>query len=106
MAPNSGTGIVGVAVVVGGCPVQREKPGCPQRPASVPLAVVDAASNARIATVNSGADGTFRVALPPGRYVVEGTGTGPLMSRAVPVTVDVTAGHYASVTVQFQARIP
>ena len=100
------SGIVGMVVVVGGCPVDRADPPCPPRPAAAPLVVADAGSNATVATVNSGADGAFRVTLAPGRYVVRAAATGPLMSRAAPVTVDVPAGGYVSVTVSFQARIP
>ena len=105
--PHSGTGIVGVVVVVGGCPVDRAEPACAQRPVSVPLVVVGTGTGTVVASVTSRADGTFRVALPPGRYEVRSTAsTGPWMARPVAVPVEVPVGGYASVTVQFQAHLP
>jgi len=104
--PGSGTGIAGVVVVVGGCPVERAEPPCPERPLSVRLIITDAATNATVASVTSDADGIFRVAVAPGRYVIRSaTPTGPLVSRGVPVSVDVQANRYASVKVQFRSGI-
>jgi hypothetical protein len=106
VAPNTGTGITGVTVVVGGCPVERVDQPCRERAVSAALAIVNPATNAVVTTVTSGADGVFRVATAPGRYLVRSaTPTGPLMSHALPVSVDVQAGHYASVKVRFQSGI-
>jgi hypothetical protein len=104
--PNSGTGIVGVTTVIGGCPVERADQPCRERAVSATLAIVNPATNAVVTTVTSGADGTFRVATAPGRYLVRSaTPTGPLLSHALPVPVEVQAGQYASVKIRFESGI-
>jgi hypothetical protein len=106
VAPGTGTGITGVTVLIGGCPVERVDQPCRERAVSVALAIVNPATNALVATVTSGADGVFRAATPPGRYLVRSaTPTGPLMSHAPPVAVEVVAGHYTSVTLRFESGI-
>jgi hypothetical protein len=107
LPPNTGTGIVGVVVLVGGCPVAQAEPQCPERRISVPLNIVNPQTNALVTTVTSGTDGTFRVTVAPGHYLISSkTPTGPLMSRAAPVQADVQASRYTSVKMQFQSRIP
>jgi hypothetical protein len=104
VAPNSGSGITGVTLLIGGCPVPMDKP-CPERPVSVPLNLLDTRTNQVAAKVTSGRDGTFRVAVGPGRYLVSSAApTGPL-SRPLPVTVDVRDGAYTPVVVRFMASI-
>jgi hypothetical protein len=106
LPPNSGTGITGITLLAGGCPVERMEQPCRERPISVTLTVLEAGTN-RIATnVISGKDGTFRVNLAAGRYLVRSAAAvGPLMSRAVPAAVEVKDGTYTPLTMRFQAHI-
>jgi hypothetical protein len=106
VAPNTGTGITGVTVLVGGCPVERMDQPCRERPVPATLAIVNPATNTIVTTVTSGTDGLFRVATAPGRYLLRSaTPTGPLMSHALPLSVEVQAGHYTSVKVTFESGI-
>jgi hypothetical protein len=98
------SGITGTTLLLA-CPVPREKP-CPPRPASMTLTVTDVRTTDVVATVTSGRDGTFRVDLPPGRYLIRQAGpTSPLLLRVAPVTVDVRDGAYTTVTLRVQANV-
>lgn len=62
-------------------------------PSRDPVTVVDAAE-----------DGRFRVALEPGSYELCGENVnGGAVPSAMPVPVDVTAGEFTEVTVQFDS---
>jgi hypothetical protein len=55
-----------------------------------------------VATLLSGADGAFKVALPPGRYTVVPVTDDDKM--ALPATVTVSAGTWVDVSVGFSVR--
>ena len=103
---NSGTGIVGVAVAVGACPAERPQPVCPELPATATVTVRRADTSTAVATVATAGDGTFRVAVPPGRYLVGATSTAMARRTATSVAVEVPAGRYVSVKLRFEIRIP
>ena len=70
------------------------------------LSVTDVRTGVVVATVTSGKDGTFRVDVPPGRYLIRAVGPrSPLLSHVAPVTVDVRDDAYANVTLRVQANI-
>jgi hypothetical protein len=98
---DSGTGIAGLTVAVGHCPVIRDESSCPDIPIATTFTVVDATGKV-VMTVRSGADGHFRVAVRPGKYVLEA----PMkLPRAVPTPVTVDAGHYTAVTMHFDTGV-
>jgi Carboxypeptidase regulatory-like domain len=100
------SGIAGTTVVDGGCPVVRLDSPCPDRPLRAVLVVVNAVTGAQVASTTSDQDGRFRLALPPGRYVIRPESfNGAPLPRAAPVTVDVPAGRFASVTIRFDSGI-
>jgi hypothetical protein len=101
--PASGTGIAGITILGGNCPVLTEQP-CFDRPVPARLSVTDAATGAVVATVSSGGDGQFSVATQPGRFTVHAVDMGGAPPRGfTSVTVTVTAGRYTTVTVRFAA---
>jgi hypothetical protein len=100
-----GTGVTGITILTGGCPVETADPICPDRPIPVLVSVLDPRTGKVVATVTSGADGTFRINLEPGRYVVQAPGPGPMSARAVPVPVEVVSGAYTPVTLRFQSHL-
>jgi len=105
LPPNSGTGITGITLLTGGCPVMTAEPACPDRAISASVNVLDVQTNTVAGTVTSGADGRFTLTLAPGRYLVQPTGTGPFMARAAPVAVEVTKGAFAQVTVRYRGHL-
>jgi hypothetical protein len=85
------------------CPVVSPG-GCPSKPASKEIAVLDAAGR-DVAGLKTAADGTFKITLPPGKYqVVEvTTGGAPPSLKAVPFTV--VDGQFTHVVLLFDTGI-
>jgi hypothetical protein len=104
-SPPKGTGINGLTVVRGSCPVVRAE-DCPDRPITATLSIMDATTGAMVTTVESNKQGQFSIALPPGRYLLRYAGIGgapPHRIGAMPVTVD--AGRYTTITVRVDSGI-
>ena len=95
-----------MTLVARNCPVSRVDPRCADRPVPARLAVVDTRTAATVATVTTGADGVFRIPLPPGTYELRPANP-PIgaLRRPEPVTVVVVAGRYAIVNVRFDTGI-
>jgi hypothetical protein len=101
--PASGTGIAGITILSGNCPVLTEQP-CFDRPVPARLSVTDTATGAVVASVSSGGDGQFSVATQPGRFTVRAVDMGGAPPRGfTSVTVTVEAGRYTTVTLTFAA---
>jgi hypothetical protein len=104
-SPPRGTGINGLVVVTGSCPVVRED-GCPDKPIAARLSIMDAATGSLVTTVDSDKQGRFSVALAPGHYLLRYAGTGgapPHRIATMSVTVD--TGRYTTVTVRIDSGI-
>jgi hypothetical protein len=105
-SPPAGSGVTGVTLVAGNCPVSRVDPACADKPVPARLTVVDSHSGATVATVTTGADGVFRIPLPPGTYELRPANVpGGTLRRPEPATVVVTAGRYAIANVRFDTGI-
>ena len=103
---TTGSGIAGVTVVDGGCPVQRLDSPCPNRPLLARLTVTDTASGTLVTAAVTDPAGRFRLPLPPGQYTVRATNpNGAPLPRAPPTTTTVTAGRYTTLTIQFDSGI-
>jgi hypothetical protein len=102
--PATGTGIAGVTLVDGHCPVLTDPP-CADRPVKAHLSIVNA-SGTVVATVESGADGQFSVATLPGRYTIKPIdvdGGPPRGLTSMDVTVQ--AGKYTSIELLFRSGV-
>ncbi len=100
------SGIRGVTVVDGGCPVIREGSPCPDRPIAAHLIVTASASRAVVERVDTDARGRFRVLLVPGRYVVRAANmTGAIMPAVGEVDVTVTAARIGFLVIHFDSCI-
>jgi hypothetical protein len=99
--------VTGVVLLGPQCPVEVEGSPCPDQPVAAELRVLEAGSNDVVATVRSGDDGRFRVALPPGSYVIESLPPTPgnPFPFAKPVDVTVRAGLFTEVTVLLDTGI-
>jgi hypothetical protein len=106
--PAAPSGIEGVVLLGPTCPT-GESPGAHDpvpciTPYVANLIILDS-ENAVVKRVTSGGDGTFRVDLEPGEYVVTpatGADTYPI---AQPVSVTVSPGVYADVEINYDTGI-
>jgi hypothetical protein len=95
------SGIQGKAIYGPTCPVQRiGGPSC-QRPYSGQIVIHQ--GDRTITTIRSAADGTFRVALPPGAYTISSAGTG--LPVVKPFDVTVKPHTFTTITVMFDSGI-
>jgi hypothetical protein len=104
--PAADSGITGLTVVDGGCPVLRLDSPCPDRLLPAHLTVTDAGSGTLVATADTDSAGHFRLPLRPGRYLVHAVNqNGTPLPRAAPITTTVTAGRYTTLTIRFDSGI-
>ncbi len=93
-------------MVDGGCPMIQSSSPCPDKPIAAHLVVTKVGNDQPIAAVDSDSDGRFRLALPPGDYVLHPTNlTGAIHPAASALTVHVQDGRYTTVTVPFDSGI-
>jgi hypothetical protein len=103
---TSASGITGVAVVDGGCPVVRQDSPCPDRPLLARLTVTEAASGIVVVSAETDPAGHFRIPLPPGEYTVRATNpSGAPLPRAAPVSATIASGRYTTLTIRFDSGI-
>lgn len=103
--PPAGTGLTGRITVQGVCPVVTDQ-GCPDQPYPGRIAVFTPGSTKAMTTVVAATDGTYRIALPPGQYVLHvSSADGKPFPRIASVTVTVPAGHYATANVRLDRGI-
>jgi len=100
-----GTGIRGTITLGPTCPVEQVgQPPCVE-PYAATLVVTSAEDGSVVARVDSAADGTFQVDLPPGAYVINPEPGGDPFPFGKPVDVTVVAGAYTQVEVAYDTGI-
>ncbi len=89
------SGIRGVVTAGPTCPVMTDPPdpNCAERPVAGAELVIRDAGGAQVASVRSGADGSFAVALAPGAYEVVPQPVDGLMGTPAPLDVRVEPGE-------------
>jgi len=98
------TGINLVTMAGPTCPVQRQGQLCEK--AISARVVVRTKAGATVTTVQTGAEGTAHVALPPGVYQVAGqAGTGGFPRAPAAQSVIVSAGAFVSVRLDYDTGI-
>ena len=103
--PPAGSGITGRITVDGGCPVATDPP-CPDRPYPGRITITEAGTGKTMASLVSGQDGAYRIALAPGRYVMHvANPQGRPFPRPASVTVVVPPGRYATENVRLDTGI-
>lgn len=105
------SGVEGVVLAGPTCPVERIDSPCPDRPVSLTLGFYTATHSTPavpVATATSDAGGRFRLALPPGTYIVQ-RACGPQncaqFPSVKPVMVEVQAGRFTNLTVNADTGI-
>ncbi|MBI4259066.1 MAG: hypothetical protein HY658_00735 [Actinobacteria bacterium] len=101
------SGIEGVVLVGPQCPVVQEGSPCPDEPYSAEIRILDQGTQELVETVVSGSDGRFRVALPPGSYLLDPQRPDPSAPFPIagPIPVTVVEGEYTSVTISYDTGI-
>jgi hypothetical protein len=106
-ATPAGTEGIDITTLTGPtCPVQREGQTC-TRPLAA-IVVVTRADGSTAETVHTSANGTARVALPPGTYTLSGQlppGGGPFPRPPAPTKATVRPGSFVSVQIIFDTGI-
>jgi hypothetical protein len=110
-SPGGESGVEGVVLAGPTCPVERVDSPCPERPVALTLGFYTPTHSTPavpVATATSDASGRFRVALPPGTYVVQ-RACGPQACTQFPfvkpLTVEVQPGRYTSLTINADTGI-
>jgi hypothetical protein len=102
--PSMSSGIDGIVLYGPVCPVETVSSPCPDRPYQADVRIVERTSGRTVATVRSGDDGRFRIALEPGEYTLQAVADTPI-GGGKPVDVTVVAGEYVQVTVPVDSGI-
>lgn len=103
--PHGSSGIQGTITVDIGCPHVTSTP-CPRRPLLAQLLIRPAGTHDPAIHVDSGADGSFRVPLPPGTYTIQPQNmTGAPVPTAFPLTVTIHPGAWTTIPVEFDSGV-
>ncbi len=105
--PMPPSGINGTVILGPTCPTGSEPGAYDPVPCLTPYAaqlVVLDGNNAVVTRISSGEDGTFRVDLPPGDYVIAPQGGDPY-PIAQPLHVNVAVGEYVDVQINYDTGI-
>lgn len=98
------SGIEGQAVISPAHPGPTRQGQSDTAPFQTTLVISRTSDGAEVSRLETGSDGRFRVALPPGTYKVgPPAGTGRRLPRGVEETVTVTPGKFAQVTINFDS---
>jgi hypothetical protein len=85
------------------CPVERLGSPCPTPPVSAEVTATRRGDKDPAATARAASDGSFRLAVPPGDYVVTARARNALFCRSENVTA--AAGRSATVTIDCDTGI-
>jgi hypothetical protein len=98
------SGLTGKVIMFPTCPVESVSSPCPRRGVQTTLAI-ESADGERIEHVRTSSDGTFRVALKPGDYLL--SAVPPPASDLVPrpASAKVEPGTFVRVTVVLDSRL-
>lgn len=104
--PSGGSsGVAGRVVAGPTCPVETLESPCPPRPVQTEVAV-ESADGEQLRSVSTAQDGSFRLALAPGSYLLTArppAGDPTLVPR--PMTVTVERGTFIRVTLFLDTRL-
>ena len=99
------SGIAGIVTIGPTCPVARIDTPCPDQPYQAAIVVKDSGGS-EVARAQSGADGTFSIALAPGTYMLVPESANPGgLPFAREEQAKARAGAYTSVTIRFDSGI-
>jgi hypothetical protein len=103
-APSGDEGVEGRVTIGPMCPVVQQGTECPDAPYTAVLVVEDERGR-EIARIESGADGSFQIALSPGTYQIVPQPGDSGLPWAQPVPFTVVAGEWALVDIAYDSGI-
>ena len=103
LGPDAAQGIDGLVMLGPQCPVATPDDPCPDLPYQATITILNRKQNV-VTVVESGSDGTFRVGLEPGLYILSPEQGDPFPTATEKV-VDVQAGVWATVTINYDTGI-
>ena len=100
------SGIEGTLTIGPTCPVEQPGEACADRPHQAEIAVRRAGTDSVVAVFSSGEDGSFRVELPPGDYILDpGEPAMVYDPKAEPMAVTVQEGRFTRVVMRFDSGV-
>jgi len=101
------SGVVGTTVVDAGCPDTPSRDPCPDRPIRAHLSLTDERSGAEVGMTDSAPDGSFRINVAPGHYLLHSAGwtSAPLPAAPAAQPVEVRTGQVTPVLVRFDSGV-
>jgi hypothetical protein len=88
------------------CPESQDSASCPREPYETTLIIREAGTGREVVTMQSGADGVFRVEIPPGDYIVEpNTPNQFVPPYAEPQNVTVQGGEFTVIEIIYDSGI-
>jgi len=103
LGPDAAQGIDGLVMLGPLCPVATPENPCPDRPYQAFIDILDRDHNV-VTSIQSDADGKFRVGLEPGLYIIAPEQGDPFPT-ATELAVNVGEGTWSSVTVNYDTGI-
>ena len=104
--PPTASGIEGVVIIQPTCPEAQNSDPCESAPFKTTLIIRELESGDEAATVQTAEDGTFRIALPPGAYIVEPVEPESFVAPfADPQIVTVHEGEYSAIEVVYDSGV-
>jgi hypothetical protein len=104
--PPPGQGVIEGVVLSGPqCPVLIAGSPCPDEPVATEISVTDRSAGQVVGVARSGADGRFRILLPPGDYTLQAGSTTKPFPRGIPFDVAVSDGDTAKVQLRVDTGI-
>ena len=99
------SGVEGMVFLGPTCPAAQSGTECPDLPFEAALAVLNLAGE-EVARGKSEADGTFRIPLPPGEYVLVPEQPSPdVPPFASPIEFEVEAGEYTELDIRYDSGV-
>lgn len=97
------SGVAGQVVIGPQCPVIQvgREDACKDKPYQAILVIKEREGAREITRITTRPDGAFRVALPPGTYVIEPLPGGSFYPYGKPETIRVEPGKFTSVTIHY-----
>ena len=99
------SGVEGLVLIGPTCPAAQSGTECPDLPFEADLAILNL-DGEEVARGKSAVDGTFRIPLPPGEYVLVPEQPSPnLPPFASPIEIEVKPGEYVELDIRYDSGV-